>query len=57
MEYLAFIVYAKPNPPWEFCQSEPLLQDLGSIDWTGVHWAIVGGESGPGARPMDPISG
>jgi protein gp37 len=31
---------------------EPLLEDLGEIDLTGIAWAIVGGESGPGARPM-----
>jgi protein gp37 len=33
---------------------EPLLEDLGSIDLTGINWAIVGGESGPRARPLDP---
>lgn len=26
---------------------------MGRIDLTGIHWVIVGGESGPGARPMD----
>jgi protein gp37 len=31
---------------------EPLLEDLGEIDLTGIAWTIVGGESGPGARPM-----
>ncbi len=31
---------------------EPLLGDIGNIDLTGIHWVIVGGESGPGARPM-----
>jgi len=31
---------------------EPLLEDLGEIDLTGIHWVVVGGESGPGARPM-----
>jgi len=31
---------------------EPLLEDLGTIDLTGIHWVIVGGESGPKARPM-----
>jgi protein gp37 len=33
---------------------EPLLEDLGEIDLTGIDWVIVGGESGPGARPMSP---
>jgi protein gp37 len=37
-----------------FVSIEPLLEDLGDIDLTGVSWAIVGGESGPGARPMRP---
>jgi protein gp37 len=36
-----------------FLSIEPLLEDLGSIDLSGIHWVIVGGESGPGARPMD----
>ncbi len=31
---------------------EPLLEDLGTIDLTGIQWVIAGGESGPGARPM-----
>jgi protein gp37 len=35
-----------------FLSVEPLLEDLGEIDLTGIHWVIAGGESGPGARPM-----
>jgi len=35
-----------------FLSIEPLLEDLGSVDLEGIHWVIVGGESGPGARPM-----
>ena len=35
-----------------FLSVEPLLQDLGEIDLSGITWVIVGGESGPGARPM-----
>ena len=31
---------------------EPLLEDLGELDLTGIHWIIVGGESGPKVRPM-----
>ena len=33
---------------------EPLLEDLDQIDLAGIHWVIVGGESGPKARPMKP---
>lgn len=36
-----------------FLSLEPLLEDLGELDLTGIGWVIVGGESGPGARPMD----
>ena len=35
-----------------FLSIEPLLEDLGTVNLTGIHWVIVGGESGPGARPM-----
>jgi len=35
-----------------FISAEPLLEDLGEINLTGIHWMIVGGESGPKARPM-----
>jgi protein gp37 len=35
-----------------FLSIEPLLEDLGEIDLEGIHWVIVGGESGAGARPM-----
>ena len=35
-----------------FLSIEPLLEDLGRFDLSGISWAIVGGESGPGARPM-----
>jgi len=35
-----------------FLSIEPLLEDIGQIDLSGIHWVIVGGESGPGARPM-----
>ena len=30
-----------------------MLEDLGEINLSGIDWVIVGGESGPGARPMD----
>jgi protein gp37 len=35
-----------------FLSVEPLLEDLGDLDLNGIHWVIVGGESGHGARPM-----
>src|SRR5439155_9908584 len=35
-----------------FLSIEPLLEDLGCIDLSDISWVIVGGESGPGARPM-----
>lgn len=35
-----------------FLSIEPLLEDLGRIDLKGIHWVIVGGESGHKARPM-----
>jgi protein gp37 len=37
-----------------FLSIEPLLEDLGAMDLSGIHWVIVGGESGPGARPIQP---
>jgi protein gp37 len=37
-----------------FLSVEPLLEDLGELDLSGIDWVIVGGESGPGARPMNP---
>ena len=36
-----------------FVSFEPLLSSVGQPDLNGVNWAIVGGESGPRARPMD----
>ena len=43
------------NAPAEvrFLSIEPLLEELGPINLKGINWVIVGGESGPGARPMD----
>jgi protein gp37 len=35
-----------------FLSVEPLLEDLGQVNLSGIHWVIVGGESGHGARPM-----
>ena len=36
----------------KFLSVEPLLGPLPDLDLTGIHWVIVGGESGPGCRPM-----
>jgi protein gp37 len=37
-----------------FLSLEPLIGPLEDLDLAGMHWVIVGGESGPGARPMKP---
>ncbi len=37
-----------------FLSVEPLLADIGNIDLKGIHWVIVGGESGSKARAMKP---
>ncbi len=36
----------------KFLSIEPLLEDLGAVDLAEIDWAIVGGESGHGARPL-----
>jgi protein gp37 len=41
------------KPTVAFLSVEPLLEDLGRINLQGIHWVIVGGESGPGARPIE----
>jgi protein gp37 len=38
----------------KFLSLEPLLGPLPNLDLQDIDWVIVGGESGPGARPMDP---
>jgi len=42
----------RANAAVKFLSVEPLLEDLGDFDVSGIDWAIVGGESGRGARPM-----
>ena len=37
----------------KFISFEPLLGPINGFDFRGIDWAIVGGESGPGARPME----
>ncbi|MED3954668.1 phage Gp37/Gp68 family protein [Priestia aryabhattai] len=36
-----------------FLSCEPLIGPLNQLDLQGIHWVIVGGESGPGSRPME----
>lgn len=42
----------KLDAPIRFLSCEPLIEDLGDMDLTNINWVIVGGESGPQARPM-----
>jgi protein gp37 len=42
----------KANAAVRFLSVEPLIGPVGKLDLTGIHWVIVGGESGPHARPM-----
>jgi len=42
------------NSKIRFISMEPLLEDVGKINLHGIHWVIVGGESGVKARPMRP---
>ena len=44
----------KVNSEARFISFEPLLGAIGTVDLSGIAWAIVGGESGPRARPMNP---
>jgi len=40
------------DAPIKFLSCEPLLEDLGTLNFDGIDWVIVGGESGVRARPM-----
>jgi protein gp37 len=40
------------NAEVRFLSVEPLIEDVGELSLLGIHWVIVGGESGPKARPM-----
>jgi protein gp37 len=44
----------KTDAQTKFLSLEPLIGPLKGLDLQGIDWVIVGGESGPGARPMDP---
>lgn len=43
----------KANASVRFLSIEPLIAPVGKLNLDGIHWVIVGGESGPRARPMD----
>jgi protein gp37 len=43
----------KTGAKTKFLSLEPLLGPLDGLDLKGIHWVIVGGESGPGSRPME----
>jgi protein gp37 len=54
-EHLSRIHHLKQvNATVRFISFEPLLGSIGAVDLDGIAWAIVGGESGPSARPMNP---
>jgi protein gp37 len=44
----------RANAGVRFLSVEPLIAPVGRLDLRGIDWVIVGGESGPGARPMNP---
>lgn len=53
-KYASRIEHLRSTPAkLRFLSLEPLLGPLPQLDLTGIHWVIVGGESGPGARPME----
>lgn len=53
-EYVGRIDMLRETPAHiRFVSFEPLLGPIVSADLSGVHWAIVGGESGPGSRPIE----
>lgn len=53
--YKSRMLYLKQtNAKIKFLSCEPLLEDLGELDLTGIDWVICGGESGYKARPMHP---
>jgi protein gp37 len=54
-DYVERIDDLRQTGAWvKFLSLEPLLGPLRELDLTGIDWAIVGGESGPGARAVDP---
>ncbi|RWP48985.1 DUF5131 family protein [Mesorhizobium sp.] len=54
-DYLWRVDHLRQTPAAiKFLSLEPLLGPLEHLDLNGIDWAIAGGESGPGARPMQP---
>lgn len=54
-DYLWRVDHLRQTPAAiKFLSLEPLLGPLDCLDLSGIDWAIAGGESGPGARPMQP---
>jgi protein gp37 len=52
-DYTYRIDHLRQTPAYiKFLSLEPLIGPIRSLNLTGMHWIIVGGESGPGARPM-----
>lgn len=47
------IEHLRAVPGNRFLSVEPLIEDLGRVDLSGIDWVIVGGESGPQRRTMD----
>ena len=45
----------KTDAKIKFLSCEPLLSDLGTLNLKGIHWVIVGGESGAKSRPMEEV--
>ena len=55
-EYIMRIDHLRQtHAPVKFLSLEPLLGPLPALDLARIDWVILGGESGPGARPLDPI--
>lgn len=53
-QYIDRISVLRETPAYvRFISFEPLLGPIAYVNLAGVHWAIVGGESGPGARPIE----
>jgi protein gp37 len=53
VDYVERLSWLRETPAAvRFISFEPLLGSVGEVDLSGVAWAIVGGESGPAARPM-----
>lgn len=51
---ISFLRECRHLAPVLFLSVEPLVEDLGELDLSGIDWVIVGGESGHGARPCHP---